>query len=81
VPAPTITSFTPTSGPPGTEVHLTGTGFSTATSVTFDGASASFLAHNDTSLDVIVPDSATTGPITVTNPAGSATTSTNFTVP
>jgi len=36
-PAPTITSFSPTSGPPGTIVIITGTNLSGATSVTFDG--------------------------------------------
>lgn len=79
--APTISSFTPTTGPAGTIVSLTGTGFSTVTSVTVNGMKASFLAHNDVSLDLTVPIGATTGPITVVNPAGSATTSTPFVVP
>ena len=37
---PTITSFTPTFGPIGTSVTITGTNFTGATSVTFNGVSA-----------------------------------------
>ncbi|HET6386077.1 MAG TPA: IPT/TIG domain-containing protein, partial [Armatimonadota bacterium] len=79
-PAPMITSFTPTSGLPGTVVSLTGTGFSTVTSAAVNGVNASFQIHTDSSMNVTVPNSATTGPISVTNPGGTATSATNFTV-
>src|SRR5207247_3621068 len=39
---PTITSFTPTSGPVGTVVTITGNNFSGATKVAFNGTAASF---------------------------------------
>jgi hypothetical protein len=80
-PLPTITSFTPTSGPVGTSVVITGTGFTGATSVTFNGVSAAFIFNSDVQITATVPASATTGPIRVMTPGGTATSSTNFTVP
>ena len=77
---PSITSFTPTSGPVGTTVTLTGTGFSGATTVSFNGTPASFTATSDTSISTPVPSGAATGPITVTTPAGTATSSRSFRV-
>ncbi len=78
---PTVTSFTPTSGATGTSVTVTGTGFTGATSVTFNGVAASgFTVVNDTTITVNVPPGATTGPISVTTPAGTGTSATNFTV-
>jgi hypothetical protein len=40
VPAPTLTGFAPTSGPVGSSVTLSGTGFSGATAVDFNGLAA-----------------------------------------
>ena len=79
-PAPTISSFTPTSGPAGTKVTITGTGFTGTTSVAFGGATASFTVVSDTSLTAIVPAGARTGPISVTSPGGTATSSRSFRV-
>jgi streptogramin lyase len=79
--APTISSFTPTSGAVGTEVTLTGTGLSTVFSATIGGVGvleAGFLS--DTQLILLVPSGALSGPITVTNPNGTATSATSFTV-
>jgi hypothetical protein len=65
--APTITSFTPASGPVGTSVTITGSGFTGATSVTFNGATASFAVNSSTQVTATVPAGATSG--TWTEPA------------
>ncbi|MGZ8584288.1 MAG: IPT/TIG domain-containing protein [Actinomycetota bacterium] len=79
--APTITSFTPTSGPAGTVVTITGTNFTGATAVTFGGVAATALTVNSpTQITATVPAGAVTGPIAVTTPGGTVTSSTNFTV-
>ena len=78
--APTITSFSPASGPVGTTVTISGTNFSGATAVRFNGVSASFTAGSATSITATVPSGATTGPISVTTSGGTATSSSAFTV-
>jgi subtilisin-like proprotein convertase family protein len=80
--APTITSFTPTSGLVGTSVTITGTNFTGATAVSFNNVNAPGFAvgAGGTSITVAVPTGATTGPIRVTTPGGTATSATNFTV-
>src|SRR5207302_540108 len=77
---PTITSFTPASGPVGTTVAVSGTNFAGATPVTFNGVSATFTVNSATSIQATVPAGATTGPITVTTPGGTATSASSFTV-
>jgi hypothetical protein len=65
---PTITSFTPVSGPVGTSVTITGTNFSTtaANNIVFFGATkASVTAASTSQLTVTVPVGATYQPITV----------------
>src|SRR2546422_11415619 len=79
-PAPTITSFAPTSGPVGTPVTITGTNFTGASAVRFNGTSANFTATSSTSISATVPSGATTGPLSVTTPGGTATSTNNFTV-
>jgi subtilisin-like proprotein convertase family protein len=79
--APTITSFTPTSGPPGTAVTITGTNLQGVTSVTFGGVPSTSITNNTpTSVTATVPANAVTGPIGVTTPNGTATSATSFTV-
>ncbi len=78
---PAITSFTPVSGPVGTVVTVTGTGFIGATAVRFNGtAAARFAVVSATSLTATVAAGTSSGPITVTTGAGTGTSSTSFTV-
>ncbi len=77
---PTITSFSPASGPVGTTVTINGTNFTGATSVTFNGVSAAFIINSNVKITATVPTGATTGKIAVTTPGGTATSATNFTV-
>jgi hypothetical protein len=77
---PTIASFAPANGPVGTSVTINGTGLTGATSVTFNSLSATFTVQSDAAIQGVVPAGATTGPVTVTTAAGSATSTSNFTV-
>jgi hypothetical protein len=82
IPAPVITSFTPTSGNVGTVVTLTGTDFTGATQVTFNGTVApTFTVNSATSITVTVPAGATTGRIAVTTPGGTGVSPTSFALP
>ena len=78
--APTLSGFTPTSGQVGSSVTLTGSGFSPATAVSFNGTAAAFTVNSDTKITATVPSGATSGAITVTTPAGTATSAASFTV-
>ena len=75
-----VGSFTPTSGPPGTAVAIQGAGFSTATAVAFNGTAAAYAIASGSLIQATVPSGATTGPISVTTPAGRAISSSAFTV-
>lgn len=80
--AATVTSFTPTCGPVGTSVTITGTGFTGADGVIFNGTqAATWAVVNDTTATATVPAGAVTGYILVST-AGSDTNgnSGNFTV-
>ncbi|WP_324680719.1 malectin domain-containing carbohydrate-binding protein [Hymenobacter sp. GOD-10R] len=80
-PAPTITRFTPASGAVGTSVTITGTNLTGATVIRFkEVVATSFSVVNATTLTATVPAGATTGPVSVTTPSGTATSTTNFTV-
>jgi IPT/TIG domain len=78
--APTITKFSPKSGPKATVVTITGTNLEGAISVTFNGKSAKISSDTATSLTVKVPAKATTGKIVVTTQGGSVTSTKNFKV-
>ena len=75
-----LTSFTPASGQVGSAVTLTGTGFTLATEVKFNGKTASFTPNSATQITATVPAFATTGPLTVTSPSGTVSSTSNFTV-
>ncbi len=71
--APTVTSFTPTSGATGATITITGTNFTTATAVNFGGDAAfSFAIVNSTTITAVV-DLGNTGLVAVTNPDGVGT--------
>jgi len=78
---PSIVSFSPTSGKVGAAVTIIGNSFTGTTKVTFGGVAATSLQEiDDTKVDALVPTGAKTGPIAVTTPGGTATSSTSFTV-
>ncbi len=78
---PTLTSFSPASGPVGTVVTLTGTGLTQTTKVTFGGVTATtFTVNTDSSVSATVPTGAITGKIVITSTGGTATSATNYTV-
>ncbi len=80
--APTISSLTPATGPTagGNTITIHGTGFSTATSVSFGSAQATPTVVNDTQLVVAVPAGTAAGAITigVTTSGGSVTATTTY---
>jgi hypothetical protein len=78
--ATTISSFSPSGGPVGTLVTISGARFTGATAVAFNGVSASFTVVSDSQIRATVPAGAVSGPITVTTPAGSATSLRRFSV-
>ena len=78
---PSITSFTPTSGPVGTSVAVKGNTLTGTTSVTFGGVAAtSYQVISDTEVDALVPTGAITGTVAVTTSGGTATSTGKFTV-
>lgn len=80
-PAPTVSSFSPTDATVGTDIVVTGTNFTGATSVAFNGTNApGYAVNSSTQITVAVPSGATTGPISVTTPGGTGTSASNFTV-
>ncbi|MGE0588000.1 MAG: IPT/TIG domain-containing protein [Cyclobacteriaceae bacterium] len=81
--SPAITSFTPSSGPIGTTVIITGTNFDptpSSNTVSFNGTMATVTSASATNLTVSVPVGATTGTISVSVGGNTATSITIFTV-
>src|SRR5207302_613323 len=72
--------FTPTFGPAGTSVTISGTTFIGATAVSFNGVPANFTVTNSGTITTTVPTAATTGAITVTTLDGTATSAASFTI-
>jgi hypothetical protein len=76
---PEITSFSPTSGGPGTAVNITGSGFTGAINVSFNNVGAqSFTVNSDTQITAIVGNGAS-GKISVTTGGGTTISLVNFT--
>ena len=75
---PAISGFTPSPVCTGQNVTITGTNFTGATAVRFNGVNAtSYTVNSETQITAVVPV-ATTGPITVITPGGTATSTGNI---
>ncbi len=80
--APTITNISPTSGPVGSPVTITGTNFGTpqgSSTISLNGTNAVAASWSDTSIIAVVPSGATSGTFAVTVNGQGANSST-FTV-
>ena len=75
---PTIGSFAPSTGGPGTVVTLTGTNFTGATAVTIGGTPATSFTRVDSATISLVVGSGTTGNIDVTTTLGTAASAIEF---
>lgn len=79
--APSISSFTPSSGTAGTSLLITGGNFAGVSAVRINGVNCTtFSVDSVSQITAVVPAAATTGPVTVVTSLGTATSSTNFTV-
>ena len=77
---PVISGFSPTRGPIGTEIRISGSGFTGITDVTLNGTSITFTVVSDGEIRVTVTSGATSGSIILSAPGGTATSSASFTV-
>ena len=77
---PTISSFSPASGPAGAAVTITGTNLESTTAVTFNGTTASFHVGSARTVTATVPAGATSGKIALTTSLGTAQSGGDFTV-
>ncbi|MBL0164796.1 MAG: IPT/TIG domain-containing protein [Xanthomonadales bacterium] len=84
LPAPNVSGFAPMSGVVGIPVTITGQGFNTAAItnniVRFNGMPAFVMQANATQLVALVPQGATTGPISVTVSGQTGVSASSFTV-
>lgn len=79
---PLISYFYPSRGGPRTRVTIKGNYFNSGTVVNFaDDQIAAVKVINSTTLIATVPPGATTGPITLSNPVGSSTSTSIFAIP
>ena len=80
-PAPVIASFSPPNGLVGATVTITGSYFTGASTVSFNGTEATnFTVDSATQITAVVPTGASIGPISVTTSGGTASSSSNFVV-
>lgn len=81
-PVPQISSFTPNTAcsVSGATVVITGSNFTNATAVRFNGiAAASFTVNSNTQITAQLPTVVTTGALSITTASGTGTSTTNFT--
>ena len=78
---PSITGFSPTSGPVGTAVVIAGSAFTGATAVTFNGIAAAFTVDSYSQITATVPCCGASGKIKVTTPGGSGSSQASYKVP
>ncbi|HEX3322591.1 MAG TPA: choice-of-anchor tandem repeat GloVer-containing protein [Terriglobales bacterium] len=79
-PKPSITSLVPANAAIGKPVYLYGDYFVGTTSVKFNGTGAAFTVVSRQWIKATVPAGATTGPVSVVNAGGTATSASNFKV-
>ena len=79
-PSPTISRFSPTHGPVGTTVTISGTNLANATRVRFGRIEGTVIVDTSTEVQVRVPSGAITSLIRVTTPVGIATSAGKFVV-
>jgi hypothetical protein len=81
IPLPSIASFSPTSATGGATVTITGTDFLGATEILFNGVIAlNFTVVDANTIEVVVPNTATSGKISVTTGGGTTVSIDDFTV-
>ncbi|OAQ38844.1 hypothetical protein A5893_12425 [Pedobacter psychrophilus] len=79
-PAPTITSFSPSTAYVGSLLTITGSGLLNPTAISISGVNAIPISNNGTTLVAMVMPGTTTGSVSVTTLSGTATGSGNLTV-
>lgn len=81
LPQPTISTITPTAGPAGTVIAISGSGFTGSTGAAIGNTSdVPLQVISDSQARVTVPATAASGPVAIVNPQYSATSATPFTV-
>jgi hypothetical protein len=78
--APTVTGLNPVSGAVGASVTISGSNFTGATGVLFNGTASNFTVLNATTINVTVPAGANTGRVSVATPSGTGQSQVDFTV-
>ena len=82
-PVPVVSSVSPSSGPPGTQVTISGSNFGSSqgsSTVTIGGQPAQVVSWSDTKIVVTVPEGTNGGPVVVTTAQGGSNTNKDFTV-
>jgi hypothetical protein len=77
---PSVLQVVPPVGMIGDEIAINGANLEGTTAVTFNGVPATFTVESSEKLRAVVPEGATSGPLAVTNPAGTTVFDGNFEV-
>ena len=75
-----VSSLSPVSACPGNAVVITGSHFTGALAVSFNGTAATFTVINDKQINTTVPNGATTGIVTVTSSTGCIASGPSYTI-